>query len=220
MPKLKYNIDVTKMIKDLEKVTWYHKMKFGGYTTDNYRETFQEQKTKILSKSFKDKTVLDIGCANGYYGFLAEDMKASKVLMTDNENRYQVNLALKYYDTKVKYKVLDVYDLDKLDIQFDVILFLGLFFHIAHPLYALEIIYKRLKPGGKLWLETMTKNLEDKRFCMTPKLEAEYPWWDCTLNCIYRMLEYAKYKNVKMMGTFNEEDRNTYYLFNMNREAV
>ncbi len=208
------------MIAELTNVVWYHKMEFGKYTTENYRETFQKQKAKILSKSFKDKTVLDIGCLCGYYGFLAEDMGASKVLMVDNKKRPQVDLALKYYDTEVEYKVLDIYELDKLDIQFDVILFMGLFFHIAHPLYALELVYKRLKPCGELWLETMTRNPKDNGSYMIPRLDVEYPWWDCTLNCVYRMLKYVKYKNVEIRNTFNEENRNTYHLFHMTREAM
>jgi len=218
LPSLKNDVNIKEMIEELSKEKWYHEMKFGKYITKSSRKTFQKQKELILSKSFKDKTVLDIGCSDGYYGFLAEDMGASKVLMIDYEKKNKINLALKYYDTKVEFKFLNIYELDKLDMQFDVILFIGLFFHLTHPLYALELVYKKLKHSGELWLEALIKNTNDSKSYAIPRLNAKYPWWECTPSCVMEMLEYVKFKNVEIRDTFNEENRNMYYLFHMIKE--
>jgi len=218
LPKLKNGIDIKKMIEELNKEKWYHEMRFGEYTTKSNRSTFQKQKELILSKSFCGKTVLDIGCSSGFYGFLAEDMGASKVLMIDYEKKYTRDLAFKYYDTNVKFKLLDIYDLAKLGKKFDVILFIGLFFHLTHPLYALELIHDQLKTDGELWLEVLIKNPNSVNPYMIPRLDALYPWWETTLSCIYKMLEYVKFKNIELRGMFSEENRNWYYLYHMIKE--
>lgn len=216
MPKLKKGIDIEKMIEELKKVEWYHEMRFGDYIAQSYRGFPQEERAVILSKSFKDKTVLDIGCASGYFGFLAEDEGASKVLMIDGYEMPARNLTFKYYDTKVEFKLLNIYELDKLDMQFDVVLFMGLFFHLAHPLYALELVHKKLNMNGELYLEVLIVEPEEGRAYMVPKLRATWPWWQCTMNCVLEMLKYTKYKNIEIQSTF-EEHKNQYYILHMTK---
>ena len=138
--------------------------------------------------------------------------------MIDYEKKHTRDLAFKYYDTNVKFKLLDIYDLDKLRRKFDVILFIGLFFHLTHPLYALELVYDQLKTGGELWLETLIKNPKEIKSYMVPRLNATYPWWECTLGCVYEMLEYVKFKNIERRNIFIEENRNWYYMFHMTKE--
>lgn len=214
MPKLKKGIDTEKMIKELKKARWYNEMKFGDYTTQSWRNFPQKERGILLSKSFKNKTVLDLGCASGYFGFLAEDEGASKVLMIDFCEAPARDLAFKYYDTKVEFKLLDIYELDKLDMQFDIVLFMGLFFHLAHPLYALELIYKKLNVGGELYLEVLILNPEENETYMVPRLNVPHPWWECTISCVFEMLKYIKYKNIEIQSIF-EEHKNKYYIFHM-----
>jgi len=216
LPKLKKDINIKKMVEELEKVEWYHEMKFGNYIAKSYRGFPQEERAVILSKSFKGKSVLDIGCAEGYFGFLAEDEGASKVLMIDNCEMSSRDLAFKYYDTKVEFNLLDIYDLDKLDMQFDVVLFMGLFFHLVYPLYALELVYKKLNIGGELYLEVVITEPKESRAYMKPRLDTTVPWWQCTMNCVFEMLKYAKYKNIEIQSTF-EEHKNQYYILYMRK---
>lgn len=209
MPKLKKNIKVD--IEKLKKISWYHKMKFGDFITESYHESNQKWKEDLLPKDFSGKIVLDIGCASGFYSFMAEDRGADYVLMIDTDNDTfkspSRDIAFKYYETKVKFKPIDIYDIDKLKMKFNVILFLGLFHHLVYPLYSLKLIYDRLKEDGELWLESFT--IESDEVYMQSRLEEKFPWWYCTRKCILEMLKFIGFREFKIYS--NKGIRYLYY---------
>jgi SAM-dependent methyltransferase len=49
---------------------------------------------------------------------------------------------------------VSVYELDQLKEQFDIVLFLGVLYHLTHPMYALTQVRHRVKPGGLLVAES------------------------------------------------------------------
>ena len=91
-------------------------------------------------------SVLDIGAWHGYFSFECERRGADRVLATDSFawDRFGMEeflAAHKRIGSRVEYRRLDVHDLDAGELgQFDLVLFLGVFYHLHNPMAALERI--------------------------------------------------------------------------------
>lgn len=100
---------------------------------------------------------LDIGCNAGFYSFeLAR--RGAEVLAIDHDEHYlrQAEWARRQFgfDDRVVLQRMTVYDLAHVTEQFDVVLFLGVLYHLRHPLLALDIVAERVR--GTLVLQTLT----------------------------------------------------------------
>ncbi len=100
---------------------------------------------------------LDIGCNAGYYSFeLAR--RGAEVLALDHDEHYlrQADWARSQFglEDRIELRHLTVYDLARIPDEFDVVLFLGVLYHLRHPLLALDIVAQRVR--GRLVLQTLT----------------------------------------------------------------
>jgi tRNA (mo5U34)-methyltransferase len=100
---------------------------------------------------------LDIGCNAGFYSFeLAA--RGAAVLAVDVDEHYlrQARWAARQLDPhgRVEFRRMTVYALSELSERFDVVLFLGVLYHLRHPLLALDIVAERV--AGRLVLQTLT----------------------------------------------------------------
>lgn len=90
--------------------------------------------------------MLDIGAWHGYFSFECERRGASRVVAIDRFawDRYGMDeflAARERLGSRVEYQHLDAHDLDADEIgRFDLVLFLGVFYHLRNPLAALERI--------------------------------------------------------------------------------
>jgi tRNA (mo5U34)-methyltransferase len=84
------------------------------------------------------KRVLDVGAWDGWFSFEME-RRGAEVLAIDrieNPKFYEIRGLL---NSRVEYRELDVFDLDPRKIgTFDIVLFLGVLYHVKHPILALE----------------------------------------------------------------------------------
>jgi tRNA (mo5U34)-methyltransferase len=116
-----------------------------------------EQLAPHLPTDLSGRRALDIGCNAGFYSFeLAR--RGAEVLAIDRDPRYlrqaewaRAHLGL---EDRVELRRLDVYDLVCLRESFDVVLFLGVLYHLRHPLLALDIVAERT--SDLLVLQTLT----------------------------------------------------------------
>lgn len=140
---------------------WFHAMDLGqGVVTpgriDVARQTLPRLK---LPESLAGKTVLDIGAWDGFFSFEAERRGAQRVLATDSHAWYTRKPAFELARRALGSRVED-YDIDVMDLSperigtFDVVLFLGVLYHLRHPMLALEKV--RSVCAGQLILETVT----------------------------------------------------------------
>lgn len=89
-------------------------------------------------------TVLDVGAWHGFFSFECERRGADRVLAVDrfSWDRFGMDeflAARERLNSSVEYRRTDVYDLDPDEIgQFDLVLLLGVFYHLRNPLTALE----------------------------------------------------------------------------------
>ena len=148
------------MQQDLEKEIqkmgpWFHNLHLGnGIQTapDHFLGDFPSFKWKEIEPHIpKDLTgwkVLDIGCNAGFYSFeLAK--RGAKVTGIDLDPHYlhQANWAAGKLglSQNVNFVNLQVYDLAHTEETFDIIWFMGVFYHLRYPMLALDIISQKVK---------------------------------------------------------------------------
>lgn len=77
----------------LDRLRWFHdfdfprRLKARSADGDNavcHRLLWQVMTDRLKSVDFKDKTVIDVGCWDGYFSFLAEELGARRVLAVDD----------------------------------------------------------------------------------------------------------------------------------------
>ena len=110
-----------------------------------------------LPRDLSGARALDIGCNAGFYSFqLAE--RGAEVLALDLDEHYlqQGRWASRYLDRdgRVEFRQGSVYDLVDVEGSFDVVLFMGVLYHLRYPLLALDVVAEKV--GGSLVLQTLT----------------------------------------------------------------
>jgi tRNA (mo5U34)-methyltransferase len=128
---------------------WFHNINLGGVWTapDHFLGDYPGAKFRRfasqLPADLSGKSVLDIGCNAGFYSIEMKRRGADRVLGVDSDNLYleQARLAsdtLGYTD--IEFARLDVYDVGALAERFDLVIFMGVLYHLRHPLLALDLI--------------------------------------------------------------------------------
>ncbi|MBK6264982.1 TIGR04290 family methyltransferase [Marivirga sp. S37H4] len=92
--------------------------------------------------------ILDIGCNAGFYSIeLAK--RGAEVLGIDLDDHYlkQANWTARQFglDDRITYQKMQVYDLAQMECQFDLVWFMGVFYHLRYPMLALDIIAQKAK---------------------------------------------------------------------------
>lgn len=110
-----------------------------------------------LPRNLRGARALDIGCNAGFYSFeLAA--RGAEVLALDLDEHYlqQGRWAAQLLDPAghVEFRQGSVYDLVDVEGSFEVVLFMGVLYHLRHPLLALDVVAEKV--GGKLVLQTLT----------------------------------------------------------------
>ncbi|HVM38816.1 MAG TPA: TIGR04290 family methyltransferase [Sphingomicrobium sp.] len=138
---------------------WFHNMDLGGVWTapDHFLGDYPGVKFRRFASHLPDdlsgKSVLDIGCNAGFYSIEMKRRGAARVLAIDSDERYlaQAQLAsetLGFGD--IEFGRLDVYDVGALGERFDLVIFMGVLYHLRHPLLALDLIHEHV--AGDLML--------------------------------------------------------------------
>lgn len=118
----------------------------------------------IFSDSVKGLSLLDIGCAGGYFCFEAEKNHAGKVVGVElKDTRYRQSLLTRrLIGSNVEFRQTDLFKLDTEE-KFDVILFLNVIHHLQDPIRALEVLGSMTQK--RLYVEFPT--LTDHKFLAT-----------------------------------------------------
>jgi tRNA (mo5U34)-methyltransferase len=110
-----------------------------------------------LPQDLSGKSVLDIGCNAGFYSIEMKRRGAERVLGIDSDDRYleQARLASRVLGfPDIEYRNLSVYDVAALGERFDWVIFMGVLYHLRHPLLALDLIREHVA-GEYMLFQTM-----------------------------------------------------------------
>jgi len=123
---------------------WYHSFELPDGTRFegcNTIEILRERWSRFpLPARLDGRRVLDIGAWDGWFTFEAERHGAAVTAMDCVEipNFLRVHEALR---SEAEYRILDFYELPEARLgSFDFVFFLGVLYHLKHPLLALEIV--------------------------------------------------------------------------------
>ena len=134
----------------IDTINWYHEFNFGNglvaksktRDAEFHRRLWAFIRSKLDRIDFAGKTVLDIGCWDGYWSFYAEKRGAKHVLATDDVDQNWAGdsglaLAKELLNSSISIDTkLSVYSLAELKTKFDIVLCLGVYYHLIDPFYA------------------------------------------------------------------------------------
>ena len=136
--------------EEIDAVTWYHEFDFGNGLAaranmpdaEYHRRSWRFTEHELARIDFRGKSVLDVGCWDGYWSFYAEGQGAASVLASDDVTQNWasgegIRLAKRLLNSRIDIKQdQSVYELARLGRTFDVILCLGVYYHLVDPFYA------------------------------------------------------------------------------------
>ena len=131
---------------------WFHNMELKGVRTaphhflHDYPANKFSRFAHVVPEDLSGRSVLDIGCNAGFYSLEMKRRGADRVLGIDFDDRYldQARLAAEVQDADIEFRKLSVYDLGKLGERFDLVIFMGVLYHLRHPLLALDLIHEHV----------------------------------------------------------------------------
>jgi tRNA (mo5U34)-methyltransferase len=120
------------------------------------------------------QTVLDIGCNAGFYSLEMKRRGAARVVGIDSDPGYlaQARFAAEVSGAAIEFRQLDVYDVARLGERFDVVLFMGVLYHLRHPLLALDLLHEHVVKDTLVFQSLMRGSRE------VPTLASDYPFWE------------------------------------------
>src|SRR5437868_2097652 len=131
---------------------WFHNIDLGGVQTapDHFLGDYPAFKWRrfagALPADLSGRSVLDIGCNGGFYSIQMKRRGADRVVGIDFDEEYlaQARYAAEVSGVEIEFRRLSVYDVGKLRERFDVVLFMGVLYHLRHPLLALDLIHEHV----------------------------------------------------------------------------
>jgi tRNA (mo5U34)-methyltransferase len=128
---------------------WFHNLDLGGVQTapqhflGDYPTVKWRQFAHAIPADLTGWSVLDIGCNAGFYSQEMKRRGAGRVLGIDTDPRYlaQARLAAEVAELDIEFKRLSVYQLPALRERFDLVLFMGVLYHLRYPLLALDLLH-------------------------------------------------------------------------------
>jgi tRNA (mo5U34)-methyltransferase len=162
---------------------WFHNMELGGVRTAP--EHFLGDYPNIKWRKFADaipadltgKSVLDIGCNAGFYSMEMKRRGADRVLGLDFDDSYlaQARFAAEVSELDIEFAKLSVYDVGTLGAKFDVVIFMGVLYHLRHPLLALDLIREHVAKD-LLVFQSMQRGSAE-----VGEVQENYQFWDTEL---------------------------------------
>ena len=160
---------------------WFHNIDLGqGIWTapDHFLGDYPRVKWRrfadAIPADLTGRSILDIGCNGGFYALEMKRRGAARVLGLDSDERYlaQARFAAAHFGHDIEFRNLSVYDLASLGERFDIVLFMGVLYHLRHPLLALDLIREHVA-GDLLVFQSMLRGSRT----VEPVAE-DYDFWD------------------------------------------
>ena len=140
---------------------WFHEIELApGVVTpgeDSNRLKLPVLDELGLPRDARGLRVLDVGCSDGYFSFEME-RRGAEVVAVDfvPEQATGFAVAREALGSRVEYRCDNVYALDPARYgEFDVVLLLGVLYHLRKPLAALDAVRGVTRAGGRLFLATL-----------------------------------------------------------------
>ena len=157
---------------------WFHNMSLRGVQTapehflGDYPAVKWRRFEHTIPSDLTGKTVLDIGCNGGFYSMEMKRRGADRVVAIDFDDDYleQARFAAAIEGLDIDFRVMSVYDVAQLAERFDVVFFIGVLYHLRHPLLALDLIHEHVTRDLFVF-QSLQRGSPDM-----PEIAADYPF--------------------------------------------
>lgn len=208
---------------------WYHNIQLAPevWTNPNDPKAYKplDRWARIetyIPKDLSGKTVLDLGCNSGFFAAKMKQRGAARVVAVDAApwSEKQASLVASTFGVDIDIRIQDVHEfcLETRE-PFDYVLFLGLLYHLRHPLLVLDrlscltrekliiqSVIRGRKPDGSLdikddYLASETKLFEHPDFPKLLFIEKKFNgdlsnWWFPNENCLLAMLRSSGFQRI------------------------
>jgi tRNA (mo5U34)-methyltransferase len=159
---------------------WFHNLRLNGVETapghflGDYPAVKWRRFAHAVPADLHGWTVLDIGCNAGFYSLEMKRRGADRVVAVDTDPRYlaQAQLAAEVTGLHLELRQGSVYELAGWHERFDLVLFMGVLYHLRHPLLALDILREHVV-DRMLVFQSMLRGSS-----ATPTVAADYEFED------------------------------------------
>jgi tRNA (mo5U34)-methyltransferase len=159
---------------------WFHNLDLGGVATapnhflGDYPAVKWRRFAHAIPADLSGLSVLDIGCNGGFYSLEMKRRGAARVLGIDFDEGYlaQARFAAEVCGLEIEFRALSTYDVGTLGERFDIVLFMGVLYHLRHPLLALDLIHEHVA-RDLLVFQSMQRGA-----ATAAPVQEDYEFWD------------------------------------------
>lgn len=197
--------------REVERLPWFHTIDLGnGVVTPGRDDSAMRLGRLGLPADLSGRSVLDIGAYDGFFSFEAERRGASRVVAADTfvwrelGRKRSFELARGALRSRVEDVEVEVLELSPERVgHFDIVLFLGVLYHLRDPLMALERVAS--VTDGLLVLETHVDLTLTRRPAMAfyPRSELNDDpsnWWGPNPAAVEEMLRVVGFSKVEAVS--------------------
>lgn len=171
-------VEIEKRVHELG--DWFQNIDLGGVRTapnhflGDYPNIKWQGFAHAIPADLTGKSVLDVGCNAGFYSLEMKRRGAACVVGIDSDDAYlaQARFAAEVVGADIDFRKLDVYDVGELGERFDLVLFMGVLYHLRHPLLALDLLYDHVV-GDMLVFQSLMRGSKEVQ-----QLAPDYHFWE------------------------------------------
>jgi tRNA (mo5U34)-methyltransferase len=198
----------------LRRLGWYHSFEFPDGSTIEGVQTIAQLKERWarfpLPSDLSGKRVLDIGAWDGWFSFEAE-RRGAEVVSVDCVEIPHLLAAREKLGSQIDYRITDLYKLPRLQLGvFDYVLFLGVLYHVKHPMLALEIVCAHTRDiaivesaviDGPQYEAGLREEIPTLEFFETDELGGHFDnWFGPSVECMMAMCRAVGFARVELLS--------------------
>jgi len=192
----------------------------GVTINTEWRSDYKWERLKSLIKPLAGKTILDVGCGNGYHSWRMKGMGADLVIGIDPSALFVMQFqAVKHFigDENVFVLPLGIESVPDNLQAFDTVFSMGVLYHRRSAIDHLYQLRSCLKPGGELVLETLVIKGDENQVLVPEDRYAQMRnvWFIPSSAAMLVWLKRCGFKNIKLVDesyTTLDEQRATEWM--------
>jgi tRNA (mo5U34)-methyltransferase len=196
---------------------WFHSIPFpdGRITAGNKSMAQQQHELRCwqFPADLTGKTMIDIGCADGFYSIVGRARGAARVLSIDDQQTMGLQFLLENKVYPIEYRKLDVMSPEFADLEpFDFVHFAGVFYHLQNPVEAFKRVRRITREVALIEghiNETYGRELPYAVYYEGSELNNDPTnWWGPNLPCLEAMIRTAGFSRYQLTGIVDERAGN------------